>query len=220
MKTRVMIVGASGHARVIADALLAGGTYALAGFATRKFERTQLMERPVVDGDERLLAALDEDNDLRLVVGIGDNSQRQNVVERLAAAGFGGRFVAIVHPSAVVGRDVEMGVGTVVLAGAVINTGTKLGRHVVVNTRSSVDHDCEVGDYVSVSPGATLGGNVVAGRGSMVGLGASVLHGRSVGPEAVVGAGSVVVRDIAGGVVAYGVPARAVRNRRSTDPYL
>ena len=106
------------------------------------------------------------------------------------------------------------------MAGAVINSGTQVGRHCIVNTSARVDHDSVLGDFVSVAPGATLGGSVHVGEYSAISLGASVIHGITIGHDTVIGAGAVVVRNVDSNVVAYGVPARVVRRRERGQRYL
>jgi len=108
----------------------------------------------------------------------------------------------------------------VVMAGAVVNPGTRIGRCCILNTRASLDHDNELGDFASLAPAAVTGGNVTVGPFTAVGIGAVVAHGRRIGPHAVVGAGAVVLADLPGDCVAYGVPARIARTRRRGERYL
>ena len=89
-----------------------------------------------------------------------------------------------------------------------------------MNTRASLDHHGVLGDYASLAPGVTVGGDVSIGEGGAVAIGATVLHGRSIGDWSVVGAGATVIDDVPDGVVAYGTPARVVREREPGDRYL
>lgn len=201
------LIGAGGHARVVADILNAAGVCP-AAFVDRAPTRREIAGVPVIPGETI------PDSSASVIVAIGDNFVRERI-----AAGFA-RFAVAIHPTAVLGGDVEIGEGSVVMAGAVINAGARIGRHCIVNTRASIDHDCVICDFAHVAPGATLGGGARVGRGSMIGLGANVIHGREIGDYSVVGAGSTVVRDIADGVLAVGTPARAIRSRAPGDRYL
>jgi sugar O-acyltransferase (sialic acid O-acetyltransferase NeuD family) len=153
------------------------------------------------------LAELEELSDQyrELAVGLGDNGLRIRVQVKAAAAGY--RIATVIHPSACIAQDVEIGEGCVVLANAVINTGSRLGSSVIVNTSAAIDHDNVISDGVHISPGARLGGNVVVGRCSWIGIGASVIHDRIIGSNAMIGAGAAVIRDVADGTTVVGVPA-------------
>jgi sugar O-acyltransferase (sialic acid O-acetyltransferase NeuD family) len=208
MPSRVTyLIGAGGHAKVIADILIESGRPP-AAFLDDAPTHNRVLGITVIKGLEL------PQPDSAVIVAIGDNFTREQLAKRFNA------FDIAIHPTAIVSRHAEIGPGTVVMAGAVINAGTRVGAHCIINTRAIVDHDCLISDFAHIAPGATLGGNVRVGRGSMVGLGASVIHGRTIGDHTVVGAGSTVVRDLPPCVVAIGSPARAVRTRTSSDRYL
>ena len=121
------------------------------------------------------------------IVAVGDNAARKKEVERLVSEGK--RFVARIHESAVV--DPLVGVGTVVMAGAVVQPGCKIGKHVILNTNCSVDHDCEIGDFAHIAPGAVLCCGVKVGEGALVGAGAVCVPGAVIPPWSLVKAGTV-----------------------------
>src|SRR5207244_4148295 len=127
-------------------------------------------------------------------VAIGECSARLAAGARLAGAGFAQPVLA--HPSAVRARDVAIGEGSLLVAGAIVNPGARLGTHVIVNTGASVDHDCVVEDGVHVACGARLAGGVHVGRGSWIGIGAVVKEGVRIGAGTIVGAGSLVLKDL------------------------
>ena len=216
---RLLIVGASGHARVVADIARRMGSFEIAGVCNRsgtgEFEGFPVIARDVDVPTLWRLQAFD-----LACVAIGDNWNRANAVEIMTRQEPEIPFATLIHPRAVVAESASVGEGTVVMAGAVVNPGAIIGRHAVLNTNCSVDHDCQIGDFASVSPGAALGGNVKLGYCSFVGIGAAVNQGISMGDHTVVGAGAVVVRDLGDRLVAVGVPAREVRSREPSDRYL
>ena len=122
------------------------------------------------------------------LIAVGDNANRQKEVVRH----FGHLFCTLIHPSSIIARDVKIGLGTVVMAGTVIQPGTSIGNHVIVNTCASVSHDCIVGDFVHIAPGCRICGEVTIGEGAFLGAGTIVVPGTIIQPWAFYKAGSVV----------------------------
>lgn len=166
-------------------------------------------------GNREHLEVLFRDGVNHLIMGFGDCDARLRLADLAAEKGF--EFITAIHPSAVIAPDVTIGEGSVVVAGAVINPGAKVGKHVIINTSASVDHDCLIEDGVHIGPGAHLGGGVTVGRATWIGIGAVVKDHVRIGAGSVIGAGAVVLNDIPDGVVAYGVPAKVQRKVNTDD---
>lgn len=209
--TRILILGAGGHAQVAADALMAarreGSELEAIGFLDDDpaLAGATIAGLPVL-GSTTEFEHLDHDG---VFVAIGDNPTRARLFRRLLAAGE--RVVSIVHPSAVLAPSVQMGSGVLVCAGAVVNPAAILGDNAIVNTGATVDHHCVVAPHCHVAPGVHMGGNVQVGEGSLLGIGSVVIPGRRIGRWSIVGAGAVVTRDLPDHVTAVGVPARIVK---------
>lgn len=206
---RVLVHGAGGHGKVVADVALCAG-WDVCGFVD---------DSPAKKGQQVLGLPIWSPGDVpaqlrsaHLVLGIGDNATRANAVERLRAGG-GSVAPALVHPAATVGRGAQVGAGTVVMAHVVVNPDATVGEGCILNSACVIEHNCVVGAFAHVSPNAALGGAVRIGARVHVGLGAAVLPGVYIGEGARVGAGAVVVRDVAPGVTVVGVPARPVARR-------
>jgi acetyltransferase EpsM len=210
-KIPVAVWGASGHALVVADILRLTGRCRIAGFLddVNPGRRGEAFCGAKVLGGREQLAALRRRGVRHLALAFGDCAGRLELAELARERGF--TLLTAVHPRAVVAGDVALGEGTVVAAGAVINPAARIGRVVIVNTSASVDHECLVEAGAHVAPGAHLAARVTVGRGAWVGLGAAVKEGVSIGAGACVGAGAVVLADVPPGMLAYGVPARAVK---------
>jgi sugar O-acyltransferase (sialic acid O-acetyltransferase NeuD family) len=166
---------------------------------------------PILYGREHL-ACLRSDGVAGIVIAIGEGATRGALAAIAVDAGF--ELCTIVHPSAVMCSDVQIGAGTVIFAGAVVQTGSEIGDNAIINTCASVDHDCRIGDGAQLAPRVALGGRVRIGDRSFVGIGAVVSDRIAIGRNCLIGAGAVVVRDIPDHSVAYGVPARVVRQQK------
>ncbi len=208
---KLVIWGASGHARVVADIVVRAGLYEIAGFLddVHPERRGEPFGPARVLGGGDSLPTLRDQGVTHAIVGIGSCKARMSLSDRILEAGL--ELATAIHPSAVLASDVKVGPGSVIAAQAVVNPGAQLGTSVIVNTSASVDHDCSVGDFVHLAPGVRLAGDVSVGRATWVGIGSVVIEKRRIGEDCLVGAGSVVVRDIPDGTVAYGNPARPKR---------
>lgn len=207
----IVIYGASGHGKVIADIIeKSGGTVMAFVDDDSTMWGQPFFDKPLWDGMNELIKLHKTSGvEFSVIVAIGKNDVRLTVAEKLKAAGLS--LGTAIHPSAQIGKDVKIGEGTVVMAGAVINPGSRVGSFCIVNTASTIDHDCVVADYVHLSPGSHLGGTVQIGRDSWVGVGASVINNISIGEQVIIGAGAVVIRDVDDYSVVVGNPATLLR---------
>ena len=155
-----------------------------------------------------LLGRIEALHDLPLevgyVIGIGSPQIRRAIDQAFQAR----PCPVLVHPSVTMGRDVHLGPGTVVCAGARLTNHIRVGRHVHLNLNSTVGHDASLASYVTVSPLVAISGNVILEEGVMIGTGASLNPGITVGAASIIGSGAAVAHDIPPGVMAVGVPAK------------
>lgn len=210
-KNEVVIWGAGGHGKVVADILTGLDSCNVFGFFEDEENQTDkdiFLGKNVYKGFERLLEARDE-GATHIIFGFGDCSARMKCISLLEETGLSS--MCAIHYRATIARDVAIGEGVAVMAGAVVNPGSAIGGHSIINTGCTIDHDCSLGIAVHVGPGVHLGGRVSIGDGTWVGLGALISDGLAVGSNVVVGAGSVVLHDIPDNVVAIGCPAKIVR---------
>ncbi len=206
IKEKIFVFGASGHAKVVIDIIERQGLYDIAFLVD---DDPVLKEKIIcgyqVFGDKDDL--LEERKKVTGgIVAIGSNRARSKVAFWLMENGFD--LVTAVHPSAQIARGAEIGAGTVIMAGVVVNSDSLIGRNVIINTKASIDHDCMVGNGVHIAPGATLCGAVAVGDGSFICAGATIIPNVTVGKNVVVGAGSTVIHNVPDGVTVVGSPAR------------
>ena len=218
---KLLVIGSSGHASVIVDAIELAAQYEIVGYLDDTVERGAMRRGQPILGALVDVASICAKRLVEyVVIAIGDNWWRRKVYSDLIKTCPNLKFPPIKHPSALVSSSAQIAKGSVVLAGAHIGPNSRIGEFCILNTGSSVDHDCTLQNFASIAPGATTGGLVEIGECSAVGVGASISDRICIGRHTVVGTGAVVVRNIPDLVVAYGNPARAKRTRMEGEKYL
>lgn len=204
----IIILGASGHAKVIIDAL-----------HCRNKEKKDYQNIFLLDDNESLIGqtilghrVMGKISDCekyaadRFVIGIGNNRIRKMIAEQYQL-----NYISVVHPSAVISEDADIAEGTVVMAGAVINPGVRIGKHCIINTAVTVDHDCWLEAYVHLSPGVHLSGAVHIGEETWLGTGSNVKNNLTIADHVMTGVGSVVVKDLKEAGTYVGIPANRIK---------
>lgn len=199
MPKEVVIIGAGGHGRVVADIVKSSGDIVL-GF----------LDDGNVSGVTLLGKVEDcvKYKDKYIFIAIGNNDVRCIIAEKYK----GLNYYTAIHPTAVVGSDAEICKGTCLMPYSVVNSGAIIGEHCIINTHATVEHDCRVDDFVHVSPGAVLCGTVSVGKKSHIGAGATVRNNLTVCENVTVGAGGAVVKNIDMAGTYVGVPAKKIDN--------
>ena len=198
---KLMILGAGGHGRVVAEIAQLSGKYKDIAFLDDKAPEASFPYP--YKGKCATITEYLKNYDFFIAIGNAVNRRwLQTEVEEA-----GGRIITLIHPSAIISKDVTIGKGTVVMAGAIINTGATIGNGVILNTASSVDHDCVVEDFCHVSVGAHLCGTVHLGSGTWIAAGATVINNVTICSDCLIGAGSTVTHDLLNSGIYKGTPA-------------
>lgn len=211
--SKVIFLGAGGIAIVAAEIARFQGLE-IAGFLDDRAEkRGTLFCGATVLGDFGMLPALRESVS-QAVVAFGNCHGRIEISRKVLSFGFS--LPNLIHPSAIISQNTSIGHGAIIMPGTVINSGTQIGSNIILNTAASIDHDCSIGDGVHIGPGARLSGLVSIGTATWIGIGSIIRESVTIGENVLLGAGSLVLKDIPGGVVAYGSPARIIRDNIGT----
>lgn len=206
MRERLLIIGAGGHGKVVADIALRLNRWERIAFLDDDESIKELMGIEVIG---KWVDANIYKRDSDIFVGIGNNRVRKKIQENLESAGVS--IPILIHPSAVIAEQIELGIGTAVMAGAVINCCTKIGKGCIINTGATIDHDNIIEDYVHISPGVNIAGTVKVGQCSWIGIGSKVSNNINIVSGCKVGAGTVIVKNIAEQGTYVGIPARKIR---------
>lgn len=202
MNKKLIIIGAGGHGRVIAD-IASKCNYSEILFLD---DHAVTNEKVFVVGKTNDYMQFKKQGEF--IIAIGNNLIREKIFNQLFENDI--CMATLIHPDAVVGNDVVIASGTVVMAGAVINSGTTIGKGCIINTCSSVDHDCKISDFCHISVGSHLAGTVKVGERTFIGAGATVINNVDICNDCMIGAGAVVVKNIEKSGTYVGVPAKAL----------
>ena len=204
MSKSVVIIGASGHGKVIADIIVNSDDKVL-GFLddADDVQGKKIIGFPVLGK----IADFDKYRDCEFVIAIGNPYIREKISNELPV-----KWYTAIHPTAVISSlDVEIGKGTVIMANAVVNPSARIGKHCIINTGAIVEHDNILEDYVHLSPNVTLAGIVKVGKSTHIGAGSCTKQVLNIASDCIIGAGSVIVKDITESGTYVGVPARKIK---------
>ncbi len=208
MKENVIIIGAGGHGKVVADIAIMNGCNIL-GFLDDDTQKVSVMGFEVLG---RIMDIARFSSKAKFIIAIGDNSIRKEVAEAYDV-----NWCTLIHSKAVIGSEVKVGEGTVVMADAVINTSAMVGSHCIINTGAIVEHDNSIGDFVHLSPRTVLAGGVNVGFKTHIGTGAVINNNIYICEDCIIGSGAVVVKNIYNPGTYVGVPARRIIHGQHID---
>jgi len=221
IRENVIVIGSSGHSKVIIDIFEKEGKYQILGLID-SFRNIgeQTMGYKVIGKEDDLPGLLIAHPGCKVFIAIGDNWVRQVVMDKAVGLIPAISFASTIHPSAQIGRGVTIGRGVAVMPGAIVNSDSSIGDFVIINTGASIDHDCTMEKFSSLAPGVAVGGKVTIGAYSSIAIGATVINGLIIGKHCVVGAGAVLLKHCEDNAMMYGVPAQKIKSREIGDKYL
>lgn len=195
------ILGVGGHAKVVIEAAIKSGNIISSVFDDDTSTHGSDFEGYKVKG------SINSTLQGQAIIAIGNNEVRKTISNKLSNV----KWKSVIHPTAVISEDIEIGEGTVVMAGVIIQPGSSIGRHCIINTGTCIDHDCKIGDFTHIAPNCGIAGGVTIGEGTFIGIGTSITQYLKIGEWTTVGAGSVVIKDLPSNCTAVGVPAKPIK---------
>lgn len=212
LNNKLLIIGASGHGKVVADIALKMKKWNEIAFLDDNDDIKETLGIEVIGKSDDASKYVD---DYEIFVGIGNNESRERIQSDLEKKG--ATIPILIHPSAIIGKEVKLGRGTVVMAGVVVNSSTTIGKGCIINTGATVDHDNLIEDYVHISPGVNVAGTVTIGKSTWLGIGSTVNNNVSITGMCIIASGAVVINNIYESGVYVGVPARRISNEKGFD---
>ncbi len=211
---KVVIIGHGGHSKVVSDNIRASKDHQIIGYLDNKYEDIQIIDHLIYGPIGSAKHLMEENNDVKFVMAIGDNKVRKSIIEMLDISIE--NFVTIIHPTACISPSATIGKGTVVMPQAVINADVRIGHHCIINSCSVVEHDSLLDEFVHLCPNSTIAGTVEIGKGTCVGSGATIVPSKIVGEWTIIGAGATVIDDLPDNCLAVGTPAKVkLKNKLS-----
>jgi len=218
---RIVLLGGGVHLQYSIDVIQKQNKFEIVGVTDSiKAVGQELFGYKVIGRQEEIKELVSSHGIEAGLITVGDNWSRKAIYDAVTSPIPSFKFVSAIHPSVIIGNNVEIGSGVIAMAGVIFNPGARIGDFTLFGTGAQIEHDCVIEEFASVSAGSVLGGFVRIGKYAAVCLGATILDRVSIGENTVVGSGSLVTRSLPASVLAYGAPAKVVRKRKLGERFL
>ncbi len=220
-KPNLVIIGSSGHAKVIIDIFEKQNSHVILGLLDDyRSPNEETLNYKVLGGINSISELAETYDSLEVFVAIGDNWARSEMVKQIENLSSNIQFPNAIHPSVQLANKVTLGRGIAIMAGVIVNSDSNIGDFCFLNTKSSADHDTQMDNYSSLGPSVTLGGNVSIGAFSALSIGVTTIEKVKIGKHSIIGAGALLLSDCPDNSIMYGVPAQYIRLREIGEKYL
>jgi sugar O-acyltransferase (sialic acid O-acetyltransferase NeuD family) len=220
-KPRILLFGAGPHVNICIDIIKKAKLYNIVGIIdSEKSIGTIISGFKILGRQEKINQIVKENNIDAGLISIGDNWSRKIVFDYITNEIPDFQFINAIHPSIIIGENVKIGYGVVIMAGCILNSNSTIGNLCFIGTRSNLEQDCTLNNYASLSAGIVMGDEVIIGKHSAITLGVTIMDRLIIGENTVVGSGSLVTKDLPDNVLAYGNPAKIIRNRKKGERFL
>lgn len=211
--SKVILYGGTGQAIILRQVLEVYGSRVVAVIDDTENLRPPFKDVPLLAGWEGFKEWLKKQDrtDLGFLVAIGNPHGRVRLRLHEALKREGLQPITIIHPTAWVDKNVEIGEGSQILAGSIVLAETVIGKQCIINTKASVDHENRINDGAEIAPGATLCGLVKVGMNAWICAGSTILPRIEIGDDAIVAAGAVVTENVPDNTKVAGIPAKILK---------
>lgn len=192
MQNKIILVGSSGHAKVIVE-ILESLNYEIIGYVDSFAEIGSKVDGYKILGNEFVLYDTKKIGTNNVCIAIGNNHQRRAMFQKIEAINSKILYPNIISKRSQISKNVSIGKGNVIMDNSIIHTSSVLGDFNIINTSSIIEHDCSINNFISVSPGSIICGNVTIKNESFIGAGSVVIQKTEIGEKTIIGAGSVVI---------------------------
>ena len=214
-KKKIVIIGAGGHAVSVANVAISAG-YKVSYFIDINKKEKKLLGVEILEG----LSELKNKSEFYYHIGIGDNALRWRLYEEVKKINPELKFPSLIHKSSVISYLSKIGIGSVIMPNAIVGPNSCVGDFCILNNNSSLDHDSKMFDFSSLAPSSVTGGRVTIGHRSAVSIGSVVKQGIKIDSDTILGANSYLNQNLPNNCIAYGSPAKVIRQRKIGEEYL
>ncbi|WP_299252467.1 acetyltransferase [uncultured Aquimarina sp.] len=217
---KILIIGASGHAKVIIETVELNRNYQIYGLIDSfKTKGSKVFGHEII-GDENCILDLFDKGVNKGIIAIGDNWDRYLMYKKIIELVPDFEFISVIHPSSVISPSVTIGAGTVILASVTVNADARINNFCILNTGCNFGHDSSLSDFSSLAPGVSVGGNVNIGKCTAIFLGANIIQNINIGMHSAIGAGSLIIDNVEDFKLYYGVPGKEIRVIKKGEIFL
>ncbi len=211
-KPNIIIIGASGHAKVVIDIIERENKYTIIGLIDSFITKdNHVFQYKILGTETDIPKLIDEFKIGAAIIAIGNNLIRKKMYESIKKIIPKLKFINAIHPNAIIGKNVTIERGSVIMPGAIINCDSVIGEFCIINTKASLGHEGQMKEYSSLAPNVTTGGNVKIGKCTAICLGANIKQNINIGEYSIVGAGSLVLQNVDNYKLVYGVPSKTIK---------
>lgn len=212
MNNKLIIIGSSGHASVVIDALDKKGKYEIIGLIDDFEEVGTKKHSYEILGSINDLASLLKDHQCnQIFIAIGEIKYRFEIQLKIEKQNPKLNYINVIHPDTILANSVKLGKGIAIFAGSILNSNTVLKDFALINTATIIEHDCVIGEFASIAPKSVLGGHVNIGDRAFIGMSSTISDRITIGNYSVVGADSFVLANIPDFTLSYGRPAKQIQ---------
>jgi sugar O-acyltransferase (sialic acid O-acetyltransferase NeuD family) len=222
-KEKIIVFGSGAHAKVLISEIKKIKKFKIEGIVDKKIDRKNkiYLKKNLIKylGNFNFFFNKYYRKNIKGVIGVGNNFIREKMFNEITAYKKNIKWAKIISTDTIISKDVLIEEGSVVISGTIINTGTKIGKHCLINTRSTIDHDNSFKDFSSTGPGSITGGNVKLGKRSHLGIGCVIKNSIAIGDDTIIGGKAFVNKNCKDRSVYFGVPAKKKKNRTIKHKY-